>query len=218
MPQRTPGPNPESEPSRAFYVPNLLMATMVQVAENGAAAEERAWSVANRDPLTELYNRRALEGTYTRLLSPKGDREANPKLPHAVHSLILMDLDGFKAVNDSKGHAAGDEVLKGVARVIQDVIRERDIAARLGGDEFAILLPRMPEALAAERAESIQAAIPQEVGQGITASIGIAEARPWNFGSEFEAVLKRADDAMYASKRAGKNRVTRASEMPRNDA
>lgn len=194
------------------------MATMVRVAENGVAAEEHAWSVADRDPLTELYNRRALEGTFIRLTSPKGDREVTPKLPKTVHSLILMDLDGFKAVNDTKGHAAGDKVLKGVAQVIQNKVRERDVASRLGGDEFAILLPRAGEVLAAERAEEIRAAIAQEVGQGVTASIGIAEVRPFNFGSDFESTLSRADDALYASKRSGKDRVTLASELPPNGA
>ena len=113
----------------------------------------------------------------------------------------MLDLDGFKKVNDSLGHAAGDELIVTCARALQNRLRETDILGRLGGDEFAVLLPAEGEAEAVIVAEAIVKVIRDETG--VTASVGVTP-----FGDEptTTSALDRADMAMYAAKQAGRDR------------
>lgn len=161
-----------------------------------SVAEAQALS----DPLTGLANRRALTEAMARLSSAG--------LPYG---LIHMDLDRFKLVNDSLGHAAGDAVLGAVARVLRAELRQDDLPARLGGDEFVLLLPGQTDVPRLSRiADRIIARIEEPVPfEGevarVSASAGIAlgsgRAAP-------EAVLAQADAALYSSKRAGRARAT----------
>ncbi|MGC2855396.1 diguanylate cyclase domain-containing protein [Novispirillum sp. DQ9] len=124
-------------------------------------------------------------------------------------SVLYVDLDGFKPVNDTFGHAAGDRVLQGVARRLSDAVRSSDTVARLGGDEFAVLLPDCAPADAIAMAAKVVAtlAAPFELPEGeanVSASVGVATFP--EDGPDARLLLKAADEAMYAAKRGGKNR------------
>jgi two-component system cell cycle response regulator len=170
---------------------------------------QAAIELAAVDPLTGLNNRRYLETHLSALL----DQAA-----HKGRSLALMilDIDHFKAVNDTYGHDAGDEVLKHFAQRMRRVVRSADLICRLGGEEFVIVMPDTTLAIAAKVGERVRAAIQSEPfkidGAGrtipVTTSVGIAER-----GSDAnpEGLLRRADKALYESKSAGRNRVTAAA-------
>jgi len=164
--------------------------------------------LATVDGLTGLLNRRAFLDAIERERA-RSDRNRWPL------SLLLLDVDHFKRVNDTHGHAAGDAVLQGVARVLNSIARRSDFVARWGGEEFVIALPQTGEAgarVAAERARRgiADASFPTP-GAGIlrvTASIGISSAEcPWRT----ETLLAVADEAMYTAKSRGRNRVECAS-------
>ncbi len=157
------------------------------------------------DYITGLRNRHFHEVQMRRLI-----RKA--KLSGMPLSLIMMDLDDFKKVNDKHGHLTGDAVLKAVARVIKNQTRDTDICSRYGGDEFVILLPDTNEKQAAHIAERIREvigniALLDEAQNNLfsTASIGVAE---WGKGMSGEVLTDSADKAMYASKETGRNKVT----------
>jgi len=130
---------------------------------------------------------------------------------HRPLSVISFDIDMFKLINDSHGHAAGDEVIKAAARVSRDAVREIDFVARIGGEEFAILLPGSTVEQAAATAERLRELVIAEkvFYQGkelaFTASFGVAELKDGD--QSFEALLQRADEMMYRAKNLGRNRV-----------
>jgi two-component system, cell cycle response regulator len=168
------------------------------------ALYEDARRLATVDMLTGLLNRRAFLDNMEREHS-RSTRHMYPL------SVLLLDVDHFKRVNDTRGHAAGDAVLQGVAQVLTRVARRSDIVARWGGEEFVIALPQTGEAGARIAAERVRRAIaeatfplPGGEGLGVTASIGAASAlAPW----VTDAVIAAADEAMYAAKARGRNRV-----------
>jgi diguanylate cyclase (GGDEF)-like protein/PAS domain S-box-containing protein len=158
-----------------------------------AAAEERLKHIADHDALTGLFNRRRFEEELERHLA-EGRRYG------MSGALLLLDLDGFKQVNDDYGHRAGDAVLASVADVLSNRLRESDILARFGGDEFAVLMPRGGTPEAAGLANLLSAAVSREVSTPagpLHASVGFAV-----FGKDTTSddVLSRADDAMYSDK------------------
>lgn len=159
---------------------------------------------ATRDPLTDLYNRRYLEDALEQELA-RAERKDYPV------SVIMMDADKFKRINDRYGHKAGDRALQLLARLIKGSIRRGDIPCRYGGEEFVIVLPDTTAAVAFERAEQIRADFLAEelFGQGTAGqtslSIGVA-AYPFN-GHLGEDVLDAADQAMYRAKSQGGNRT-----------
>jgi diguanylate cyclase (GGDEF)-like protein len=163
-----------------------------------SAAEEQALT----DALTGLRNRRALEEALGRLIA-SGQR----------FGLMHLDLDRFKAVNDTFGHAAGDTVLGAVARALRAEVREEDIAARVGGDEFVLVFPGVTDTARLERlARRIIARIEEPVPFGphlcrISASAGVTVS-PFYRRPEPGRMLHDADQALYASKRAGRGRVS----------
>ncbi len=165
-------------------------------------AELKAIKIAERDPLTQLLNRRGFE--------PKLDSLMQHAATLPTLALLVIDLDGFKPINDNFGHDAGDYVLKLISSQLLDSVRKDDLVARLGGDEFAIVLDsdELPE-LAYRVAKIIvkQAAKPIQYNGhtlSIGASIGIAIS---NEGSPTSTLLiKHADEAMYMAKQAGKSR------------
>jgi diguanylate cyclase (GGDEF)-like protein len=124
-------------------------------------------------------------------------------------SLCFIDIDHFKAINDTAGHQIGDEILRGLAGVLRSTVRTPDFVARYGGEEFVVIAPGTWSADAAVLGRRIQAAVgrelPQPLGRPVTVSIGIAGVP--EHGREANAVLRVADIALYAAKRTGRNRV-----------
>ena len=183
------------------------MATNIAgIAIDRRRTEERAQFMAHHDPLTGLPNRTLFWTQFSRAL-----HEAKRESRMVV--VTYLDLDDFKQVNDLHGHAAGDEVLRSVASRITACIRASDIAVRLGGDEFAIVFsnPKHDEMGIMRRLEKIRESISQPVETengrvAITCSLGIA-FHP-NDGDTPEALLGKADAAMYAAKKSGRNRLS----------
>jgi diguanylate cyclase (GGDEF)-like protein len=155
------------------------------------------------DSLTGLHNRRFL----TQRLSDELLRSYREKCSFTV---LMADVDEFKEYNDAFGHPAGDEVLRKVASILLGSIRAVDTTARYGGEEFAVLLTDTVGEGALQVAERIRARVEAEqfAGRKITISIGMAEFPV--HGHSAEAVISRADEALYAAKRAGRNRIERA--------
>ncbi len=167
--------------------------------------DEQIWHQANYDPLTNLPNRK--------FISELLDQEIRKaKRSHSHVWLLFMDLDGFKDVNDTLGHHAGDELLQEVARRIQHTIRSADIAGRLGGDEFALVLSGISEINQIDYfAGRLISAIgkPYQLQHGealVTASLGIA-SYPQDADNTRD-LIRFADQAMYVSKKEGKNRYS----------
>jgi diguanylate cyclase (GGDEF)-like protein len=123
-------------------------------------------------------------------------------------SIIILDVDNFKRYNDSFGHPAGDEVLRTVAAMIQDSIREIDVAARYGGEEFVVVLPNADSETAMMVAERIRAGIEKHPWtlSPVTASFGVATTRAGSLSKQ--ELVDAADQALYRSKRTGKNRIS----------
>ena len=159
---------------------------------------------AVRDSLTGLYNRRYLDETLEREVA-RARREGNPL------SLVMMDIDHFKNVNDTYGHQVGDEVLRLLSATLLADIRTEDVACRYGGEEFLILLPSMPLAAALERAETWCAEVAAlEVRHGgfqlqFTVSLGVASYP--EHGKTPDDLTRCADQALYRAKAEGRNRV-----------
>jgi diguanylate cyclase (GGDEF)-like protein len=164
---------------------------------------------AMRDPLTGLYNRRYLVDAFERELHRA--RRSTEGL-----GVMLIDIDRFKRVNDTYGHAAGDEVLRATARFMLGVVRAGDILCRLGGEEFVLLQTRASAAALLERAEQLKQDMAQldfvyngrRVGP-VTLSIGVAMF-PWH-GDTVDTLLYAADAALYEAKNAGRDRVVMAA-------
>jgi diguanylate cyclase (GGDEF)-like protein len=156
------------------------------------------------DWLTGIYNRRHFE-TLARAELARAQRYMRPL------SILMIDIDHFKPINDQHGHAAGDRVIQAVAAICRGAKRDSDVVARLGGDEFALLLPETTEEAATLFAERLRVQIddctPTVAGEklALTVSIGIASATLNMSG--LEALMRRADQALYEAKRAGRDRV-----------
>lgn len=167
-------------------------------------------ALARVDPLTRVSNRRHFYEMAEHELA-LADRH-----DYAI-SVIMLDLDHFKAVNDRYGHAAGDELLKDVAQAMKKELRSTDVLARHGGEEFAVLLPHTDSAAAGLVAEHLRAAITAcrvAIDAGAdeqTASAGAATARR---AESIDSLVRRADEAMYAAKSLGRNRVIIAADPP----
>jgi len=166
---------------------------------------------AQADELTGLLNRWALRRIALREISRCG-RTKDPV------SVLMMDLDGLKKVNDSQGHGCGDAVLQAIAGVLRETVRDQDAVARIGGDEFCILLPDTGLTEAATVAERLRSQIDEMIlqyrGQSVRvfASLGVSSSE--ECGLSWQKLLEQSDIALYRAKREGKNRVV-VADRPR---
>ena len=182
-----------------------------EVAKRLWAEEELTWSnrrlhdQAMRDTLTGLYNRRYLEASFERELLRA--RRGGERL-----GLMIIDIDHFKRCNDTFGHAAGDGVLRAVAKYMQSQTRGEDILCRYGGEEFVLVQSKASAETVLQRAEKFREGVPEveiehegrRVGS-VTLSIGVAIFP--DHGADGQALLQAADEALYRAKQTGRNRV-----------
>lgn len=168
--------------------------------------------LASTDPLTGLANRRQLDDALREALAG-----------HRPTCLVMLDIDHFKAVNDTHGHPAGDQVLRQLAEILAELAGPGTLAARFGGEEFAIILPLGAVREAVAVAERIRARISQSpvpvrpTGQrlSVTASLGVALASPGELPAQ---LIERADAALYEAKRGGRNRVCSDPPLPKAES
>ncbi|MBY0430659.1 MAG: diguanylate cyclase [Rhodospirillales bacterium] len=194
-----------------FYVLLTKFEVMILVGEREKLALSE---LSLRDPLTKLYNRRGFDQILEKEL-------ALSHLTHSRVSLLMVDVDFFKKVNDTYGHQTGDDVLRAMGTLIRSSLRPSDIAARYGGEEFAVILPGVGKGAAcraAERLRQIIAEHPVELADNmvlpITVSIGVATFCD-SVGVK-EELINLADSALYEAKHAGRNRVM-AAHQPEDD-
>ena len=183
-----------------------LLCLLLIAGDLAQAMRRLAWI----DPLTGIFNRRGLEQAAGALLA-LCHRQGQPL------SIVIADLDRFKAINDRFGHAVGDVALQAFARHAADQLRRGDIVARLGGEEFAILLANAAPEQARDAIERLRAgmagiAADRIAPLALSCSFGIAAVAPQE--SAIAAALERADQALYASKRDGRDRITVAAPPP----
>lgn len=177
-----------------------------------AAYHDEIYRLTTVDGLTQVHNRRYFDEAIERELS-------RCRRYGRALSLLLIDVDHFKSINDTFGHPAGDEVLQGFARIIQSCIRNTDIACRFGGEEVAVIMPHTSPADAQVVAERIRSTLqanvwPRHPEHFVTVSIGLAGASGLIEGLTKERWLEAADQALYNAKRNGRNRVVLGSLQP----
>jgi diguanylate cyclase (GGDEF)-like protein len=178
---------------------NKILVTLADIAAIETELRQLE-QLAYNDPLTGVCNRNRLN----RLFHTEMERARRHQRPLAV---ILLDIDHFKKVNDTHGHAIGDDVLRELVHRVQDKLRASDILARLGGEEFVMVIPECDRPSATVLAEKLRGLIEQNpfpvVGR-ITSSFGVTQFDP---GDSMRSILERADKALYAAKAEGRNRV-----------
>lgn len=197
------------------------------LAERKLAAERRGAEMADTDHLTGIFNRRALEREAGRIIeklqrrhertqSPEPERRFTEPGTSEGMTLVLVDLDHFKKLNDTHGHLAGDEALQAVARALKEHLRPSDIVARWGGEEFVVVLtsynPAARLAVAEKIRKTVEAAQVEHGGSRIpvTASIGIAK---WHPGESLQDMFQAADGALYHAKETGRNRIVDSEDL-----
>lgn len=168
----------------------------IGVAIANASLHAKVQLMANRDNLTGLYARHYLDG------------QINQKQKiDFCGSLVVIDIDHFKQINDTYGHQVGDKILKQVCDIIRTAIRETDIAARWGGEELAVYFPQLNAQQTLHAAERIRSRVAEETEPGVTVSCGIAD---WNWEDEkvsVESLFYKADMALYRAKKNGRNQI-----------
>jgi diguanylate cyclase (GGDEF)-like protein len=171
-------------------------------------SRKRLATLAHADKLTGLYNRQ-----YFDRIAPQELNKA--KSTNSYFSVLFVDLDHFKEVNDTHGHRTGDEVLRAVAWLIQRACRKSDLVARYGGEEIVIVLPRTRSSHAVEIAEEIRIIIEKQTEKildiPVTVSVGVATFP--EDGTALTSILDRADKALYEAKRSGRNLVCKYHEQ-----
>lgn len=182
-----------------------ILTLLITASDLAADLRTQAWT----DPLTGLLNRRGFEERLAEMTRNRPFSE-----PFVV---VVADLDHFKAVNDTLGHAAGDAVLRRFARQISSALEGQELAARTGGEEFIFVLPGTDLAAGLARVEGLRRSVPaalQDLGgsQQITASFGLASLHE---GERLEEAIARADRALYRSKREGRDRASSGDVLPR---
>ena len=187
-----------------------------QVEDNLRRQYENSLTAAVTDSLTGLYNRRYLETHFEELGRDLGG--SNKPI-----TILIIDVDHFKKVNDDYGHAAGDQVLRGLAKRVMGGIRGFDTAIRLGGEEFVVLMPNVDSRVAFVAAERLRTMVEKEPfviseeGDTLSATISIGVATGTAGDVKLVELLERADQALYAAKNGGRNRVESADIRPSDD-
>lgn len=186
------------------------LADAMSLALSNIALREKLRGQALRDPLTGLYNRRYMEDALERFvrLAERENRDL---------SVIMIDLDHFKRLNDQYGHAKGDSTLRDAASVISHALRETDVACRYGGEELIVLLPECGIEMAANKAEQIRIGIEslsQPNGAQVSASLGVS-CMP---AASSKDLVAHADAALYRAKQSGRNCVVRSAHRPQASA
>lgn len=192
------------------------LVTIEQFAAHGALALRNSFlmkevqKLADTDALTGLANRRTFQNALERELS-RATRTGEPV------TLLLLDVDHFKRFNDTYGHQAGDDVLREVGRTLKAGSREFDVPARYGGEEFAVILPECSSRESIKVAGRLRELVGGiEAVEAVTASAGVATFP--THASDMEALIRAADEALYESKKQGRDRITRSSRHPRSKA
>jgi diguanylate cyclase (GGDEF)-like protein/PAS domain S-box-containing protein len=188
--------------------PLYRLVQMLDVTER-KATEERLRFLADHDPLSGVFNRRRFEAELQRELDLSTSRPRSSVV-------LLLDVDRFKAINDTLGHATGDAVIARLGDALRSRLRSADVVARLGGDEFAAILRRVELSAAREIARDLQAVAAQRLAAvvgdehgPVTLSVGLVAVGD---GTSADELLSRADRALYAAKAAGRNRVVADGE------
>jgi diguanylate cyclase (GGDEF)-like protein len=187
------------------------LADSMSLALSNIALREKLRTQSLRDPLTGLYNRRYMEDALERYVS-LAERTGN------ATSVLMIDLDNFKRLNDEFGHAKGDAVLRDVASQLVGALRPADVVARYGGEELMVILPSCGLEDATAKAEMLRMRIEglSEVHAApVSASFGVATVP--DTATNMVDVIPMADAALYSAKKAGKNRVATASKRARDD-
>lgn len=188
-----------------FWAFSFLFLNTTRIEHELKDSREELRALALTDPLTGVRNRRALYNSAQHEIA-RAARSGEPV------TLLMIDVDHFKKVNDRHGHPVGDQALRQVAAAITRTLRASDIVTRFGGEEFAVLLIEAPAEMALATAERLRAAIAAEEIRApdgpvrVTVSIGVAAAK--GAAIDFEALIRNADDALYRAKHAGRNQVT----------
>jgi len=183
----------------------LYTARSVQILERVTLERDRVQVLAFTDALTGVGNRRAFDVRVAELSrSGVGDTDV---------AMIVVDVDRLKAVNDARGHEAGDRTLQAVANALSVQVRARDLVARLGGDEFVAVVEGAHGGDAAALADRMVEAVAAALGSRVTVSVGIATGPASQAGV---GLLHAADRAMYAAKRASRVAITDAVQTPRS--
>jgi two-component system, cell cycle response regulator len=196
---------------RRMRVASDAVSMLEHYASHGALALRNAHLLADvtqmalSDPLTSLANRRSFEEAFAR-------ETARARRSNEPVSVVMVDIDHFKRVNDDHGHDMGDEVLRHVGGRLPKAARPMDVCARLGGEEFVVLLPGCTPVEAIQVAERLRAAIASDAPLPVTASAGVATLGV--HVAEPDDLLTAADEALYAAKHAGRDRVALSTRVP----
>jgi diguanylate cyclase (GGDEF)-like protein len=195
-------------PSKTARIERRLVVMVEQFAAHAALTIRNAWlleqiqRLAETDALTGVANRRVFEDTLQKEMA-RSERNGDQL------TLLMVDVDHFKSFNDTHGHQEGDNVLKGVAAALRETSREFDVVARYGGEEFAVILPSCSTKESLVAAERLRKSISEvKAAAPVTASGGVATFPA--HATDMNALIKAADEALYESKRAGRDRVTRS--------
>ncbi len=186
------------------------LADSMSLSLSNIALNEKLTAQSMRDPLTGLYNRRYMEDALERALTA-AERNGD------ATSVVMIDLDNFKKLNDEHGHAKGDAVLRDVAAHLTGALRQADTVSRYGGEELFIIMPNTDLDDAASKAETLRAGVErlsEDHGVAVSASFGVAEYP--HSTSDAKTLIKLADEALYAAKAGGKNCVRRAKPADRS--
>jgi len=192
---------------RYFNIACFLLAMGVIAAAYGRTvtdAERRLNALASTDTLTGLLNRRRMSDQMQKELT-------QARAAHRPLSVLLLDVDHFKSINDQFGHTRGDQVIVAIGEILRAHVRQQDLVARWGGEEFLVLQPDANLAAARETAERIRRAVSQYMirdeldATPVTVTVGVAS---WRSGESLEDTMHRADNALYIGKKEGRDRVT----------